>query len=144
MINSRTCTECKQVLPRAKFRKRGGGVHAQCPSCRTKAYSKFKYLKAKTAKAVKLYYAAKESANMEYCKQRLIKEFNEATRHNRDRIKAMEKSGSDNWQTKKWLALRIEKQEKWNKTLRYMLEHSEQIGRDNLSLRYLVKLCDTM
>lgn len=111
------CKGCNVEHHRREYRKHGGGVHKICPICRKKAYND----RARIRQQMKVNHESLEQRTFEVRKLRTIeaitKEFNAATRINRNRIKTMLTSVKPTKATIKHLAKRQYLQAQWQQGL---------------------------
>lgn len=116
------CCECKQDHPRARYRKRGGGVHKICPDCRKKEYNE----RARLRQRMKVNKETLEQREAEVYKKRRIKaltvEYNRITAQNKARIRIMQANPKPTKATIRNLAWRLAEQERWHTGLQNMKE----------------------
>lgn len=121
MIYTLPCKQCKTEHPRKEYRKRGGGVHKLCLTCRKKEYNERARLRQRMRyNAQTLDQRAKEVRIVRTI-DALQKEFSAVTRTNRHRIKAMLANPKPTKATVKGLALRQSLQSQWQKGLDELL-----------------------
>lgn len=112
-MNFITCPECRNECHRGEYRKRGGGLHALCKTCRHKIAC-VKYRSRKKLTEIKhLSDEDQKSIYKVYTQKALISEYKKVTRLNRNRIKALEANNKPTQATKMWLNKRRAVQQLW-------------------------------
>ena len=112
-VNDHKCTACKGLYPRVVYRKKGGGVHPNCPKCRKKVINTRQAIKKKIVLLADVIKGQQEQAAREGLRRALMTEYLDITRSNRTRIAAMINSGSKRAYTQKRIRIRTELQDAW-------------------------------
>jgi hypothetical protein len=112
-MNMVACVECRTELHKAEYRKQGGGFHASCKACRKKEYEQVYRARKKLIQINKLNKKYIENIYIKDITDALISEYKNATRLNRNRIKALEKNNKPTRATKMWLNRRRVLQQSW-------------------------------
>ena len=112
-MNLVVCAECRNELHRSEYRKKGGGFHALCKTCRHKIACAAHRNKQKINKINELNEVYIQSIYIKETTAALLSEYKTATRQNRNRIKALEKNNKPTRATKMWLNKRRALQQSW-------------------------------
>lgn len=112
-MNTVVCSECRNELHRSEYRKKGGGLYTSCPACRIKKYTQSYYKRKKLIKINELNEKSIQSIYIKTTTAALLREYRTATRHNRNRIKVLEKNNKPTRATKMWLNKRRVLQQSW-------------------------------
>ena len=125
-MNYHKCSDCKQEVHRREFRKRGGGFHNTCKTCRVARKKEIKKATDRLNYIRELDEYDKLEAYRVQKERELVKEYKKVTRLNRDRIKAMEKKENPTKLTVTWLNRRLAIQDEWHRALNYLLSKVHQ------------------
>lgn len=125
-MNPITCPECRNECHRGEYRKKDGGLHALCKTCRTSK-------RIKTWRARKRIESVVNLSNSDIIEKyktdttkALLSEYKKATRLNRNRIKALEANQKPTQATKMWLNKRRTIQQLWIDGLNNLLTQLHQ------------------
>lgn len=112
-VNDHKCTTCKGLYPRVLYRKKGGGVHPNCPKCRKKVINTRQAIKKKIVLLADVIKGQQEQAARESQRRALMTEYLDITRSNRTRIAALLKADSRKTYAKTRIRSRMEMQDAW-------------------------------
>lgn len=112
-VNDHKCTTCKGLYPRVLYRKKGGGVHPNCPKCRKKVVNTRQAIKKKIVLLADVIKGQQEQAARESQRRALMTEYLDITRSNRTRIAALLKADSRKTYAKTRIRSRMEMQDAW-------------------------------
>ena len=112
-VNDHKCTACKGLYPRVLYRKKGGGVHPNCPKCRKKVVNTRQAIKKKIVLLADVIKGQQEQAARESQRRALMTEYLDITRSNRTRIAALLKADSRKTYAKTRIRSRMEMQDAW-------------------------------
>ena len=112
-VNDHKCTACKGLYPRVLYRKKGGGVHPNCPKCRKKVINTRQAIKKKIVLLADVIRGQQEQAARESQRRALMTEYLDITRSNRTRIAALLKANSQRTYAKTRIRSRMEMQDAW-------------------------------
>lgn len=112
-VNDHKCTTCKGLYPRVLYRKKGGGVHPNCPKCRKKVINTRQTIKKKIVLLADVIRGQQEQAARESQRRALMTEYLDITRSNRTRIAALLKADSRKTYAKTRIRSRMEMQDAW-------------------------------
>lgn len=116
-VNDHKCTACKGLYPRVLYRKKGGGVHPNCPKCRKKVINTRQAIKKKIVLLADVIKGQQEQAARESKRRALMTEYLDITRSNRTRIAALLKADSRKTYAKTRIRSRMEMQDAWEAAL---------------------------
>ncbi len=116
-VNDHKCTTCKGLYPRVLYRKKGGGVHPNCPKCRKKVINTRQAIKKKIVLLADVIRGQQEQAARESKRRALMTEYLDITRSNRTRIAALLKANSHRTYAKTRIRSRMEMQDAWESGL---------------------------
>lgn len=125
-MNPITCPECRNEWHRGEYRKRGGGLHALCKTCRATKRKRTWRAKQKLNEIKRLTESEQINVYKEYMTKALISEYRKVTRLNRNRIKALEANKKPTQATKMWLNKRRAVQQLWIDGLETLLNQIHQ------------------
>lgn len=125
-MNYHKCSECKQEVHRREFRKRGGGFHNTCKTCRTKLKAAQNYNRSKISRIRQLNACSQAVAHKVLKVKELTSEYKSATRLNRTRIKVLENNKNPTRATVMWLNKRLAIQQVWIDALNTLITHVHQ------------------
>ena len=112
-VNDHKCTTCKGLYPRVLYRKKGGGVHPNCPKCRKKVINTRQAIKKKIVLLADVIKGQQEQAARESQRRALMTEYLDITRSNRTRIAALLRADSRTTYAKTRIRSRMEMQDAW-------------------------------
>lgn len=112
-VNDHKCTTCKGLYPRVLYRKKGGGVHPNCPKCRKKVINTRQAIKKKIVLLADVIKGQQEQAARESQRRALMTEYLDITRSNRTRIAALLRADSRKTYAKTRIRSRMEMQDAW-------------------------------
>lgn len=125
-MNFVACPECRNELHKRTYRKKGGGFHALCKTCRTRQRTQT-WRERQKLKQIK--HLTEEDKLNEYkasTAKALISEYKNATRLNRNRIKALEENKKPTRTTILWLNKRRAIQQVWVDALNALITQLHQ------------------
>lgn len=123
--NTLDCKQCKAVLDRKLFRKKGGGVHSLCPKCRKKKYNDRARIKKRMVLRKEQYALAVAEEVKMIRAARLTHEYKDAIRNNSVRLKALHSNEKPTKATEKYLAVRTYLHEVWTDAYNELLVRIE-------------------
>jgi hypothetical protein len=132
-VNEHKCATCKGSYPRVLYRKKGGGVHPNCPKCRKKVANTRQAIKKKIVLLADVIKGQQEQAARESQRRALMTEYLDITRSNRTRIAAMVNSGSERAYTHERIRIRTELQDAWGAGLAKLMAALDE-GREITTL----------
>jgi hypothetical protein len=112
-MNIVACKKCGDELHRSEYRKQGGGFHATCKACRRNEFARAYRNRKKLIKINEINKTQTQNKYINETTAALLREYNHATRQNRNRIKALEKNNNPTGITKTWLNKRRVLQQSW-------------------------------
>lgn len=125
-MNYCTCAECKVEHHRSEYRKRGGGIYNICKRCRNKLACERNRHRRQVESIRHLTEEDLQSRYKVDTAKALMKEYRTATRQNRSRIKALEKSKKPTRATVTWLNKRRVVQQLWVDALNTLITQLHQ------------------
>jgi hypothetical protein len=129
---------CEVEYHRKYYRKRGGGVNSICADCRKREVAERARIRYRIKVARQEYDKAQIEDRIAYNAKKLMKEFNQTTYENRNRIKKMQSKERKTRATTRALAIRTSLQIQWQEGLNELLRRNNQ-GEQIPSLRVFME-----